>query len=57
MDLIYDNNKKLYTDKDLIETLRSIGACDCNVLFVHSDIMFGQLVPGLKRREYLQAYP
>lgn len=54
MELIYDVDKKCYTDEDLRHTLRSVGACDCNILFVHSDVMFGTLAKGLKRKEYLQ---
>ena len=54
MDLFYDADGKLYTDFDVRNALREIGACDCNVLFVHSDIMFGSLVKGLKRKDYLQ---
>ena len=54
MELIFDANMNAYTDYDLRETLKSVGACDCNILFVHSDVMFGTLAKGLKRKEYLQ---
>lgn len=40
----------LYKDS-FINALRTVGACDCNVLFIHSDVMFGSMNPDLTRRE------
>lgn len=54
MDLFIDYDKRVYSEDDVRKSLLDIGACDCNILFVHSDIMFGTLVNGVKRKEYLQ---
>ena len=47
-----DNNQ--YTVNDITSTLTSIGAHDCDVLFVHTDISFGIPNPLLKRKGYLE---
>lgn len=37
---------------NLVETLRSIGAADCDVLYIHTDMTFG--LPALKRGQLLE---
>ena len=51
--LFSDNGGKIYSAQDIYDSLRNIGADDCDVLFIHSDVMFGNPLPGFKRREYL----
>lgn len=48
-----DNNVWVYKD-DIIAKLKEIGACDCEYLFIHTDISFGFLNPSLKKKEYLE---
>jgi aminoglycoside 3-N-acetyltransferase len=40
---------------DVLESLKSVGASECDLLFVHTDIMFGIPSKELKRKEYLDA--
>lgn len=42
------------TDVDITNALQGVGADQCETLFIHSDIMFGRLVSGLKRKELLE---
>lgn len=51
--LFYDSDDRLYSVNDFREALISIGAADCETLFIHSDVMFGRPAEGFKRREYL----
>lgn len=37
----------------IVEILKSLGAADCDFLFVHSDIGFGLPIRGIRRGEYL----
>ena len=53
--LFTDSNQKKFTCQDVLERLRSIGAGDCEILFIHTDILFGRPNPELGRRGYLQA--
>lgn len=52
MDLFVDKNGKVFSDDDIVNVLRGLGADCCKYLFVHTDIMFGRIL--VKRREYLQ---
>lgn len=38
--------------ENFLTSLKQIGACDCKTLFIHSDIQFGQINVGIKRREF-----
>lgn len=53
INLFYDSNNRLFTNEDIKHALLSVGAKDCEALFIHSDVMFGKPVEGFKRREYL----
>lgn len=53
--LFTDQTGKEYTAEDVCQVLREIGADDCETLFIHSDILFGTMQKGMKRKEYLQA--
>ena len=52
--LFYDSDSKLYTTDDIRRALVEIGAADSEVLFIHSDVMFGKPAEGFKRRAYLE---
>lgn len=51
--LFYDSDDRLYTADDVREALTETGAGDCDVLFIHSDVMFGRPAEGFKKKEYL----
>ena len=55
MDLFISSDNKVYADEDIKNTLCEIGIEKAKVLFMHSDIMFGRLCPGIKRNDYLEA--
>lgn len=52
--LFIDRDNKEYSAEDVYESLISIGAHDCDALFIHSDIMLGRTPPGFKRAKYLE---
>lgn len=52
--LFYDSDGRGYNANDIREVLTRIGADDCDSLFIHSDIMFGNVPKGFKRGEYLR---
>lgn len=54
-ELFTDENGKTYGEEDIRNALLSIGAHDCDVLFVHSDIMFGKPGRDFRRKAYLNA--
>lgn len=47
------NGKELLYD-DFFEYLKNIGAADCETLFIHSDIQFGQINSEINRRDFLE---
>ena len=53
--LFRDSEGNVHTGRDVTEALKRVGAQDCALLFIHTDINFGAPVPGIKRREYLDA--
>lgn len=53
--LFQDADKVWYTYSDVLARLKAVGAHDCDMLFVHTDIMFGIPAREIKRREYLDA--
>ncbi len=55
MNIFRDATTKVWDDKKIIDKLKSIGASDCDMLFIHSDISFGLPIKGMKRNEYLNA--
>ena len=52
--LFVDVNGKGYTLNDLRDSLRCVGAADCETLFIHSDIMFGVPAKGFRRNDLLE---
>lgn len=52
--LFIDVNGRAYDARDILRALKSIGADDCEVLFIHSDVVFGSPPPVFNRKEYLQ---
>lgn len=51
--LFVDTDGNHYGAEDIYAALRNIGVQDCEALFIHSDIMFGNTVAGFNRRNYL----
>jgi len=45
---------RIWTREDVWEQLKAVGANDCDILFVHSDLMFGYPNRALGRKGYLQ---
>ena len=54
-DLFIDSDGNLISDIDIKQALFNVGADQCDTLFIHSDIMFGSLIRGIKRIELLEA--
>ncbi len=50
-----DTNNRKYKKNDILQCLKGIGADQCDILFVHTDVMFGVPNPELGRKGYLQA--
>lgn len=51
--LFHDADGNKISDKDILNVLKVVEADQCDTLFIHSDIMFGALGRGLKRKELL----
>lgn len=49
VNLFYAKNGKWVTNKSMLETLLSIGADKCDVLYIHTSLSFGQPNPQLKK--------
>lgn len=43
------------SDENILSTLKTVEADQCETLFIHSDIMFGTMEKGIKRKELLAA--
>lgn len=52
--LFKDSKGSNYTTDDLIKTLKSVKADQCEILFVHTDLNFGLPNPLMKRKEYFE---
>lgn len=52
-ELFVDESGKCYGEEDVRDALLSVGAHDCEALFIHSDIMFGRPGRDFKRKTYL----
>jgi len=50
-----DPEKRSWTRRMVLDRLRSVGADDCEILFIHTDLLFGVPDRGLRKRDYLQA--
>jgi len=53
--LFKNNDGEWSTYGDVLEKLKGIGSSECDLLFIHTDIMFGVPSRGMKRKEYLDA--
>ena len=54
MYLFRSQKQKEVSYKDFLETLKQVGASDCKTLFIHNDIMFGNMNPEIGRKEFMQ---
>ncbi len=52
--LFVDLDGRSYGAEEIFDALKETGAQDCKALFIHSDIMFGNVAAGFNRRDYLQ---
>jgi len=54
MDVLFTDQHGIdYYAEDVYNALKNVGANECETLFIHSDIMFGTVPKGFKRKEYL----
>lgn len=53
-EIFRDADGNAITGADILDRLRQVGADDCQTLFIHSDIMFGTLGRGIRRKELLE---
>lgn len=51
--LFWDNDGNAYIEDDVLQALLDVGAADCEVIFLHSDIMLGHISDGFKKRNYI----
>lgn len=51
--LFQDREGNKVSEKDIRSALFEVGADQCETLFIHSDIMFGRPVGGIKRKVFL----
>ena len=42
------------SDESIKDALKKVAADQCETLFIHSDIMFGRLISGIKRKDLLE---
>lgn len=52
--LIFTDDNRNYTHDDILNLLKQIGANDAEILFIHTDIMFGKPNIKLGRKGYLK---
>ena len=48
---VFKSQKGIVTYGDIKEALYKVGANECEVLFIHSEINFGRLADGIRRKE------
>lgn len=53
--LFTDSKGVEFTHDDIVGRLKQVSAHECEILFVHTDILFGRPNPSLGRKGYLQA--
>lgn len=53
--LFRDADGSTISNEDILNALKTVEADQCETLFIHSDIMFGVLDKGIRRRELLAA--
>ena len=52
--LFIDDLGKEYNANDIFKALKFIGADDCETLFIHSDVVFGNVPKDFNKKEYMQ---
>ena len=52
--LFYNNKKEVFTNVDLLNSLKSIKANECDVLYIHTSLNFGIPNTNIKKNELLQ---
>lgn len=52
---LFFSNGTWVTSKDLLDTLKAVGAQNCNILYMHTGLTFGVPNPELSRSELLRA--
>ena len=52
--LFIDDSGKNYNANDVLQALKSIGADDCETLFIHSDVIFGKVPKDFNKKEYME---
>lgn len=53
--ILFRSNNGDVSTQMMLDKLRKVGAHDCDVLYVHTDMTFGLPAKGLKRQEILEA--
>lgn len=53
--LFSDSAGRLWRRDAVLERLKAVGAADCKILFVHTDLLFGRPDRALGRKGYLEA--
>lgn len=53
--LFRDSHGEWLTDRNLKDKLLDIGAADCDILFIHSELSFGLPNPDIKHKQLLEA--
>ncbi|MCR5439594.1 MAG: AAC(3) family N-acetyltransferase [Selenomonas sp.] len=57
MEYLFSDNEGIKYDEDSVyHALRKVGADDCETLFLHSDLMFGQVPESFNRKKYVKAF-
>lgn len=54
--LFSDNAGKRYSEDDVYSALYEVGAYDCDTLFLHSDVMLGEVAKDFNRKEYIESF-
>jgi aminoglycoside 3-N-acetyltransferase len=53
-DILFHNNNEVFSNIDLINSLRSIRADECDILYIHTSLNFGTPNNNIKKKELLQ---
>ena len=52
--ILFHNNNEVFTNVDLLNSLRSIKADECDILYIHTSLNFGAPNTNVKKNELLQ---
>jgi aminoglycoside 3-N-acetyltransferase len=53
-EILFHNNNEVFTNIDLLNSLRSIKADECDILYIHTSLNFGTPNTNIKKNELLQ---